>query len=122
MTAVCRHCGRSIMSWEGNVWIDPEATGDDSIWRETCDKHDTFIADHEPVTTRTVYVADLDPTWVTFKGIAEVPIDLDPLEVEDWLGDNPDAIEWDGSTEMHDTVGGMDGERTINDAAARINT
>jgi len=29
-------------------WINPEATGDDSIWRETCEDHDTFIADHEP--------------------------------------------------------------------------
>lgn len=49
----CRYCGRNI-TLDGDVgfrgWIDPEATGDDSIWRETCDKHDTFIADHEPVT------------------------------------------------------------------------
>lgn len=49
MSAVetCRHCGRTIML-AGDVWIDPEATGDDEIWRETCDAHDTFIADHEP--------------------------------------------------------------------------
>jgi hypothetical protein len=45
---ICRHCGRRI-ELDG-VWIDPEATGDDSIWRETCDAHDTFMAEHEPET------------------------------------------------------------------------
>lgn len=48
----CVHCGRAIEYQEsdggGFYWIDPEATGDDSIWRETCDKHDTFTAEHEP--------------------------------------------------------------------------
>ncbi len=47
--AGCLHCGRYIVL-EGGVWIDPEATGDDSIWREVCDEHDTFIANHEPTT------------------------------------------------------------------------
>lgn len=46
-TAICRHCERDIVRVAG-TWIDPEATGDDSIWRETCDAHDTFVADHEP--------------------------------------------------------------------------
>ncbi len=52
--ARCSHCERPI-EWIGNpprgrsgIWIDPEATGDDSIWRETCDAHDTFEAKHEP--------------------------------------------------------------------------
>lgn len=44
----CRHCGRSIVHEGGGVWVDPEATGDDSVWRETCDSHDTFTAEHEP--------------------------------------------------------------------------
>ncbi len=46
----CRHCGRAIKLEGGGEygWIDPEATGDDSIWREVCDSHDTFIANHEP--------------------------------------------------------------------------
>jgi hypothetical protein len=46
-TMTCRHCGRSIVS-AGGTWIDPEATGDDSVWRETCDSNDTFEAQHEP--------------------------------------------------------------------------
>ena len=51
-TSTCRHCERRIvLSDEG--WIDPEAGYDDEdgdgIWRVTCDRHDTFIADHEPV-------------------------------------------------------------------------
>lgn len=45
----CRHCHRRIVRTDdGHRWIDPEATGDDSIWRETCDEHDTFTAEHEP--------------------------------------------------------------------------
>lgn len=55
----CRHCGRRIIyevagrvgvrsDVEPGSWIDPEATGDDSVWRETCDAHDTFTAEHEP--------------------------------------------------------------------------
>jgi hypothetical protein len=44
----CTHCDR-VIEWDHiDGWIDPEATGDDSIWRETCDAHDTFIAEHEP--------------------------------------------------------------------------
>lgn len=45
--STCRHCDRRIVNEDG-TWIDPEATGDDSIWRETCDAHDTFQAEHEP--------------------------------------------------------------------------
>lgn len=43
----CRHCGRTIVPYDGG-WIDPEASGDDEVWRETCDSHDTFTAEHEP--------------------------------------------------------------------------
>ena len=43
----CLHCGRTIRQ-ENGVWVDPEATGDDSMWRETCDTHDTLTAEHEP--------------------------------------------------------------------------
>jgi hypothetical protein len=46
-TDTCRHCGRTIVS-RGGRWIDPDATGDDSVWRETCDANDTFTAQHEP--------------------------------------------------------------------------
>lgn len=46
----CKHCGRRIVQDDEDGWIDPEATGDDSIWRETCDSHDTFSAEHEPET------------------------------------------------------------------------
>lgn len=44
---VCVHCGRSIVEVNGS-WVDPEATGDDRVWRETCDSNDTFTAEHEP--------------------------------------------------------------------------
>jgi hypothetical protein len=45
---ICKHCGRSICLDEDGRWVDPEATGDDRLWRETCDAHDTFVAEHEP--------------------------------------------------------------------------
>ncbi len=49
LTADCRHCGRTIVQDPGGGWADPKATGDDSVWRETCDQHDDFVAKHEPV-------------------------------------------------------------------------
>lgn len=48
MSNHCEHCDRAIELIDG-LWVDPEATGDDVIWRETCDQHDTFQAQHEPV-------------------------------------------------------------------------
>lgn len=48
----CRHCERGIVKEHG-IWIDPEATGDDRIWRETCGAHDTMTAEHEPVDAQT---------------------------------------------------------------------
>lgn len=47
--ATCRHCGRDIVFTEGS-WVDTCATGDDAMWRETCDHHETFTAEHEPET------------------------------------------------------------------------
>jgi hypothetical protein len=44
---LCLHCQRSIVMDEGH-WIDLNATGDDWIWRETCEANDTFAAEHEP--------------------------------------------------------------------------
>lgn len=45
----CQHCRRGItLTPEG--WADPQATGDDAVWRMTCDSHDTFTAEHEPDT------------------------------------------------------------------------
>lgn len=46
-TATCKHCGRNI-TYEIDKWVDINATGDDAIWSETCDSHDTLTAEHEP--------------------------------------------------------------------------
>ena len=40
------HCGRTITA-TSTGWADMEATGDDKIWRYTCDENDTFPSDHE---------------------------------------------------------------------------
>ena len=45
--ATCKHCSRAIVDSDDG-WVDPEATGDDVIWRATCDAHDTRTAEHEP--------------------------------------------------------------------------
>lgn len=47
MTA-CRHCARDIVRDAEGLWVDPEATGDDSMWRETCGGLETWPAEHEP--------------------------------------------------------------------------
>lgn len=73
MSDTCQHCERPIVNVNG-VWVDPEATGDDSVWRETCDQHDTFTAEHEPVVAPTV---PFDPTlW-------ETPIALTVFALQD---------------------------------------
>lgn len=50
-SATCQHCQRTIYLHPRDGWINPEATGDDSIWRETCEDHDAFAAEHEPEET-----------------------------------------------------------------------
>jgi hypothetical protein len=45
-TTKCMHCGRTITA-TSTGWADMEATGDDKIWRYTCDENDTFPSDHE---------------------------------------------------------------------------
>lgn len=44
----CKYCNRRIVEREGE-WIDPMATGDDEVWRYSCDENrDVFDARHEP--------------------------------------------------------------------------
>lgn len=48
-TSTCKHCDRGIVEVDG-AWIDPTATDDDSVWRETCDaNHEDVAAAHEPL-------------------------------------------------------------------------
>jgi hypothetical protein len=42
----CFHCGRTITATPTG-WADMQATGDDKIWRYTCDENDTYPSDHE---------------------------------------------------------------------------
>ena len=44
----CLHCERDITFDNDDGWVDPEATGDDSMWREVCAANDSFIAYHDP--------------------------------------------------------------------------
>jgi hypothetical protein len=48
---LCRHCHRQIERDDSGAWIDPDASGDDAIWREVCDSHDTMQAEHGPQVT-----------------------------------------------------------------------
>ena len=47
MNMTCVHCSREIVL-DDDVWVDLEADGDDTIWREVCDSHDSFVATHDP--------------------------------------------------------------------------
>lgn len=87
----CKHCGRSIQQDENEqgLWIDPEATGDDSVWRETCDQHDTFEAQHEPLLTRESAIAILEEVAGGLNdGHARYPIP-ELSSVIDFLKDEP---------------------------------
>lgn len=51
---ICVHCQREIV-WEpqDDRWIDPQASGDDVIWRDHCDSNDhTLQAEHQPTPAR----------------------------------------------------------------------
>jgi len=97
---LCRHCHRTIVD-EHDVWIDPEATGDDSIWRETCDDHDTFVADHEPYPPAERYLAaceDVDipaVSWMAQGGGASDGV-ADDIPPTGWVavGVGEDPAEW----------------------------
>jgi len=45
-TTKCFHCGRTITATSMG-WADMEATGDDKIWKYTCDENDSSPSDHE---------------------------------------------------------------------------
>lgn len=103
----CKHCGRAIEQINGR-WIDPEAMGDDSIWRETCDGHDTFQAEHEPMDHVTstfdleiIHSRDPDSScavsvWTSGSRVPDERIylaDLDPG------ASSPPLSEWDEATD-----------------------
>jgi len=48
----CRYCHRQIAE-TNQGWADLQAAGDDRLWRFTCDSHDTFTAEHEPIEKET---------------------------------------------------------------------
>lgn len=77
----CKHCQREIELVDGR-WIDPEATGDDSVWRETCDSHDTFEAEHEPDEQD-----DYDPVADLIADGAEVIAESRHVNTVDLLGE-----------------------------------
>ena len=61
-TTECRYCYRPIIE-TSEGWADPQATGDDRLWRFTCDSHDTFTAEHQPTAeTERPNQVYLDPT------------------------------------------------------------
>lgn len=44
--STCKRCNRAVTLDDGR-WVDPNATGDDAAWRETCDENESFTAEHE---------------------------------------------------------------------------
>lgn len=79
----CEHCHRPIILASG-VWVDPEATGDDAVWRETCDSHDTFTAEHEPEARHCAICGELESGIPAFQGLHRYgPLDHDFKPRED---------------------------------------
>lgn len=102
LPVTCRHCGRTITYTEGG-WIDPEATGDDSVWRWTCDEHDTFVADHEPTEATAAVKAtrECDPHLARLR---QLLVDYDAYEAnraelseQESEGNYPRPNDWEGS-------------------------
>jgi hypothetical protein len=48
MNISCKHCERTI-ELVNDTWVNPNAIGDDAIWREACEaNHEDRVAAHEP--------------------------------------------------------------------------
>ena len=42
----CIYCARTVKLTDTGEWADMAATGDDIIWRYTCDENDSFQGEH----------------------------------------------------------------------------
>jgi hypothetical protein len=62
---VCLFCERPVrLDSDSGLWVDPLATGDDSIWRETCEANTgSFMAEHSAVSIPVLTNLHLDPVW-----------------------------------------------------------
>ena len=94
-TAECRHCGRTVSLIDG-YWVDPEATGDDSIWYEVCDEnHEDRRAAHEPKPVPTVVLtayndAGSEMSTETFT----VEVDGQYFRYEEWSAGGNSGADW----------------------------
>lgn len=106
MQATCKHCDRVIVASDGR-WIDPEATGDDAIWRETCDAHDTITAEHEP--GEVVFTGVLGERRNEDSGQAAILT----LDSEDGLDDGEfvRVQSWRTENTEHPLIDALDGKR-----------
>lgn len=104
-TSACMHCDRPIVKDDDEVWVDPYATGDDSVWRETCDRHDTMVANHEPSTTDTTTTTTTATTTTTTIRLSAVHEymkfpdidddgDTEPLRVSHWMDPESPIVHW----------------------------
>lgn len=72
--STCRHCQRTIIfDPEYRGWVDPEASGDDLMWRETCDEVLLFSAEHEPEESPGSTIMETRITRLAGNFVAECP-------------------------------------------------
>lgn len=88
ITAQCIHCQREVTPDSRGGWVDPEATGDDVMWSETCDAHDTFTAEHEVATG----TGETVTTWCDGFGVWHARVNLPGIGYGDYLGSQWDRI------------------------------
>lgn len=91
-TTTCKHCGRSITP-ENGTWIDPNAAGDDAVWRETCDSHDTVTAEHEPTFDQVIDEAAAAGMFEPENTVAAFNRLLDALDAARVDTDEPDGVQ-----------------------------
>lgn len=105
-TSTCRHCQRTIRK-SADGWIDPEATGDDRVWRETCDQNDEDrIAAHEPTSPWTLVWDAMDspeqPLTDEQRAVAERVMahpdeqrcEREQFDSQGCVGEKPQMIGW----------------------------
>ena len=101
---ICKFCQRGIVEVD-RAWVDPEATGDDAVWRETCESnHLDRIGAHEPqytevrIVTTLAFVGEVTPA---IKGALDNLAAVMDVQAEDGLYESGLKQGWgDGPNEF----------------------
>lgn len=85
---VCTKCQRRVIPDSHGGWIDPNATGDDAVWREYCEQATSTSRYHRVHTG----ASEMVTTWADGFGRWHARVDLPGIGYGDYLNSQIDRI------------------------------